>query len=323
MAASANAARARCAADRERRLGGTHLEADRPSPPAAARRRARAGLGGGRRHRSARGRSLEGGQLVVGRVDRGGLVGRLDRGRSGRGRVVGREPVAAPRRRAIGGRPRDGRVVARPLVRQQVARIARPIARGAEPASCADLGTGGDVALDHEPVLERLRDGRPAGPRRARRRRDAGRSPSAAPAGGDPSSNAAAMSASSLAVERPLRRREEAQRRGGTPATGGRAARSRGRRASRSATRSASSREPPAAPRPRAGCRAERSATSRSRLADGRSPSIPSIRSASSSRSSGGSVEPRSGGRGALARSRPGRVERVILVQRRRAGTSR
>ena len=278
--------RPRHLADREGRLRGTDLEVDPVRRRCGAFRRAAAAR---RRALGERQRQLERGELVGGGVASAGERGRLD----GRGprppRVVADQPVPGDGRRRSAQAHRQGRVVAGPGDRQQVA--------------C------------HGPS-DRLRGGRrcrrrsrPGSRWRAPRCEPAHRSASSTPSpargpvterGADRSvstSNAAATAASCAASERPVGERQQAQRPGGIRASGspGRAMTSSSnepvsdalgssRRAASSS--SATSGRPP-----------DRSATRSSRLADARSPSMPSIRAASSSRSSGGSVR-RSGGRG-------------------------
>ena len=177
-------------------------------------------------------------------------------------------------------------------------------------------------ALDDEAVLDALVEaGRQVGvqdpvaaPRRARRARRAadvvgleglgrgGRGPRRTSAGRPARAGAARVGT-----------RASARRPGPAP----------GPRTTRSARRSAARAGRPAAPRPPAADRPDRSATMTSTLADGRSPSIDSMSRASSSRPSGPRVI-RCGGRGALGQRaqvvRPCVVaaDRVALVRRRR-----
>ena len=277
--------RARHLADREGRLRGTDLEVDpvrrvRRLPPggrrsAAGPRAARAPARARRARRRRRGDAPANAAASMAAI---------------RARC-GSWPTSQCQATADGGPPRlcrQGRVIAGPGDRQQVAR------HGTSDRCVAE---GDDVVASRPGNRWRApRCGRPTGRRRARRRRRAARSRSVARTG--------------RCRPRTRRRRRPADplRAAGRQATAGAGpgGTPRERIASRAMTSSSkepvsdalgSSRRAASSSSATSGRPPDRSATRRSRLADARSPSMPSIRAASSSRSSGGSVR-RSGSRG-------------------------
>ncbi len=230
--------------DRVGRLGGTDLEL---GDVGRGTRRPSGGAPPGDLGGAVDGQGeLEGRQLV----GRGMPLGRLRRGLDRRVarplRLVGVQPVASgsrrPGRRARWpGRPGGASAAsaagrARRLARstrggRRARRRARRRSRAPGPRSAPRAGRHPGR---RRRGAERCSSGAPIArsrPRRRRRRRPAGASSS----GGRPAPAGAA--------------------RGGTPASGRRSAPSPGRRTSRSATPSGARAGPPAAPRPRAGCR--------------------------------------------------------------------